>query len=330
MWQTSDPRAPRASTLAAFGKTPKMGDFLRVGSAGRVGDCFDDWIQQGMGVAEAKRGPAWAPAYAVGEQWAFIFRAPRGANIREGLVGVMKPSVDSVGRRFPLVVCAPALAQCAVPWPHVLPMGFGDFLDRAATLLHESDAITGIADMQNALLRVPEPSPSDAEPAAREYEAWASTTLLQNAWAVIYGVGDTISPPRAIHTIAEALAPFRGEEAPNTKLSLRLPLGAGGVAAAAFWIDVIRHIARSLGEVRSCFWTVGGQTGSILVQLGNTPPSTLAELWAPDPDSEYVCDLTTPASVDVNRFMTRLPPHVAQVLQAPEAGVNDLLGRLIL
>ncbi len=330
MWQTSDPRAPRASSVTAFGKTPKMGDFLRVGSAGRVGESFDDWIQQGMAVAEAKRGAAWAPAYSSGELWAFIYRAPRGVNIREGLVGVMKPSVDAVGRRFPLVISAAALSQCVVPWPHVLPMGFGEFLDRAATVLLESDSITGVAEMQNALLRIPEPTPGDAQPSAHEYEAWAASTPLLNAWAVIYGPGDYVSPPRAIHTIGEALAPFRGEEAPNTKLSLRLPLGAGGVAAAAFWIDVIRQIARSLAEVRTCFWSVGGQTGSIIVQLGNTPPSTLGELWAPDPNSETMCDLTTPASVDVTRFMTRLPPHVAHVMQSPQAGVRDLLARLIL
>jgi len=330
MWQTSDPRAPRASNVAAFGKTPKMGDFLRVGSVGRVGEVFDDWIQQGMAAAEAKRGAAWAPAYKAGELWAFIFRAPRSVNVREGLVGVMKPSVDAVGRRFPLVVCSAALQQCVVPWPHVLPMGFGDFLDRAATLLLESDTIAGIADMQNALLRIPEPVPGDAEPSAHEYAAWASATLLQNAWAVIYGPGDFVSAPRAIHTIAEALVPFRGEEAPNTKLSLRLPLGAGGVAAAAFWIDIVRHIARSLAEVRTCFWSVGGQGGSMILQLGNTPPATLGELWYPDPDSEYVCDLATPASVDVTRFMTRLPPAVAHVLQSPDAGIRDLLSRLIL
>jgi hypothetical protein len=209
-------------------------------------------------------------------------------------------------------------------------MGFGEFLDRAATVLLESDSITGVAEMQNALLRIPEPTPGDAQPSAHEYEAWAASTPLLNAWAVIYGPGDYVSPPRAIHTIGEALAPFRGEEAPNTKLSLRLPLGAGGVAAAAFWIDVIRQIARSLAEVRTCFWSVGGQTGSIIVQLGNTPPSTLGELWAPDPNSETMCDLTTPASVDVTRFMTRLPPHVAHVMQSPQAGVRDLLARLIL
>jgi type VI secretion system ImpM family protein len=328
MWQTQGPHSSSAPLSVAFGKTPKMGDFLRVGSAGRAGECLDEWIQQGMAVAEAKRGPGWAPAYAAGAPWAFIFRPPRSANVPEGLVGVMKPSVDAVGRRFPLVVCAPALSRCVAPWPHVLPMVLGDYLDAAATVLLESDSVTSVADMQAALRRVPRPMVDDAEPMAREYEAWAASTPLQTAWAVIYGEHG-LAVHSAMHTIVEAVAPFRGEEAPQTKLSLRLPLGGGGVAAAALWIDIVRQLARSLAEVRTCFWSSDGQGGSLVVQLGSTPPSTLAELWAPDPGSEYMCDLTLPSSVDVGRMLNRLPPHIAEVLQSPQALVQDLLGRLI-
>ncbi len=327
MWQAPEPRA--ASGVAVFGKTPRMGDFLRVGSAGRAGDSFDDWIQQGMAHAEAKRGAIWPAAYGSGALWAFIFRPPRGANVREGLVGVMKPSVDAVGRRFPLVVAAPALSECVAPWPHVLPMAFGDFLEAAAATLFGSEQVESPADMQAALDRLPSPAPRDPEAAARDYDGWAASTPLLQAWSVIYR-GDGLSVPRAMHTILEALAPFRGEEAPNTKLSLRLPLGAGGVAASTFWIDTIRHLARSLAEVRTCFWSTDGDVGSILLQLGNTPPSSLGELWCPDANSEYTCDLTAPASVDVGRFLTALPPHLVEVLQSPVASVRDFLGRLML
>lgn len=326
MWEAPDPRSVPA--VAAFGKTPRMGDFLRTGSAGPATDSFDDWIQQGMAYAEAKRGAGWPAAYASGAPWAYTFRPPRSASVRQGLVGVLKPSVDSVGRRFPLVIAAP-LGECVAPWPHLLPMAFGDFLDAAATLLLASEPVTGVAEMQAALHRLPPAAPRDAEAAARDYDAWAASTPLSQAWGVIYGGGYALSAPRAIHTLLEALAPFRGEEAPNTKLSLRLPLGSGGVAAAAFWIDAVRHMARSLAEVRTCFWSAGGDAGSILVQLGNTPSSSLGELWSPDPDSEYACDLTVPASVDVGRFLTRLPPHLVEVLQAPAAVVRDFLGRLM-
>jgi type VI secretion system ImpM family protein len=305
-----------------------MGDFLRVGSGGPAGEALEQWVEQGLALGEAKRGREWPSIYAAGATYAFIFRPPRATNLREALVGVIKPSVDAVGRRFPLVVYSQALQRAALPWPHVLPMALGDFLDAAATLLLEADAVTGIADMQAALKRVPMPQVADAERNAHEYEAWAASTPLGSAWSVIYGGESALSAPRAVHTITEAVAPFRGQEGAATKLGLRLPLGPGGVAAAAFWLDTVRRIARTPQEVRSCFWSFDGESGCAIVQLGDTPASTLIELWSPDANSEYLCDLMVPTSVDVGRFLGRLPPHVAEALQSPQALVKDFLDRL--
>jgi type VI secretion system ImpM family protein len=314
--------------VAVFGKTPRMGDFLRVGSGGAAGEALEQWVEQGLAWAEAKRGSSWPSSYGAGATYAFVFRPPRTSSAKDALVGVIKPSVDAVGRRFPLVVYAPALPRTSVPWPHVLPMALGDFFDAAATLLLEADAVTGITDMQASLQRVPMAHLGDGDRNAHEYDAWAAATLLTHAWGVVYAGEQTTSAPRAIHTISAAVAPFRGEESPATKLGLRLPLGAGGIAAAAFWLDTVRRLARSPSEVRTTFWCFDGETGCAIVQLGDTPPSTLAELWSPDPNSEYLCDLTVPASVDVGRFLTKLPPHVAEALQAPQTLVRDFLDRL--
>jgi len=314
--------------VAVFGKTPRMGDFLRVGNGGPAGEALEQWVEQGLGMAETRRGSYWPSQYTAGAPYAFIFRPPRASTAKDTLVGVIKPSVDSVGRRFPLVVYATALPRASVPWPHILPIALGDFFDAAATMLMEADTVTGIADMQAALTRVIPPRLADANLSAQEYDAWASGTLLAHAWSVVYGDAQGMSVARAVHTIAEAVAPFRGEEGPSTKLGLRLPLGQGGIAAAAFWLDQVRRLARTPAEVRSCFWCFDGESGCALVQLGDTPASTLAELWAPDPSSEYLCDLSVPTSVDVGRFLGRLPPHVAEALQSPNTRVRDYLDRL--
>jgi len=327
MWSTTGSHSAPPQ-VAVFGKTPRMGDFLRVGAGGPAGEALEQWVEQGLALAEAKRGNAWASIYSAGATYAFVFRPPRGSSAREALVGVIKPSVDAVGRRFPLVVYAPALPRTAVPWPHVLPIALGDFFDAAANLLLEADSVTGVADMQAALRRVPVPLLADADRSAQEYDAWAATTLLGHAWSVVYGGEQAMSAPRAVHTISEAVAPFRGEEAPGTKLGLRLPLGPGGVAAATFWLDTVRRLARSPAEVRTSFWCFDGTSGCAIVQLGDTPASTLGELWSPDANSEYLCDLTVPASVDVGRFLTRLPPPVAEAFQSPHALVRDFLDRL--
>ncbi|MGD0525749.1 MAG: type VI secretion system-associated protein TagF [Polyangiaceae bacterium] len=327
MWSTTGSH-PSPLNVAVFGKTPRMGDFLRVGSGGPAGEALEQWVEQGLGMAEARRNNYWPSAYAVGQTYAFVFRPPRSTGSKEALVGVIKPSIDAVGRRFPLVVYSTALPRASVPWPHMLPIALGDFFDAAATLLLEADNVTGIADMQAAMRHVPMPRLVDADRSAQEYEAWAAATPLSQAWNVVYGGEQAMSVPRSVHTILEAVAPFRGEEQPATKLGLRLPLGPGGVAAAAFWLDTVRRLARTPAEVRTCFWCFDGNVGCALVQLGDTPSGSLGELWLPDPNSEYLCDLVGPTSVDVGRFLGKLPPHVAEVLQSPNALVRDFLDRL--
>ena len=52
------------------------------------------------------------------------------------------------------------------------------------------------------------------------------------------------------------------------------------------------------------------------------------ELWAPDPQSDHVCDLTLPTQVDAQKTLALLPPPVAEVLQRPEMLVSNLLEAL--
>jgi type VI secretion system ImpM family protein len=327
MWQTGSHNTAPVQ-VSAFGKIPRMGDFVRVGSRGGAGESLEQWVEQGLSLAESKRNPAWPVNFASGAPHAFIFRPPRASNVKDAIVGVIKPSKDAVGRRFPLVVWAPAIPRSSVPWPHILPMALGDFFDAAATLLFDADAMANASEMQTALAKIPPPHMADADRNAEEYEAWATTTPLEQAWNVVFGGGQTMSQVRAVHTISETVAPFRGAEGASTKVGLRLPLGPGGIAAAAFWLDTVRRLARSPSEVRTCFWSFDGATGTAIVQLGDTPGTTLAELWVPDTNSEYLCDLTAPASVDVGRFLTKLPPYLAEALQTPGVLVRDFLDRL--
>ena len=233
-----------SSPLVVFGKAPWMGDFVRVGAPGRAGEALEQWVEQGLSRAESRLGASWASAYAHGSTHAFVFRAPRGVGPRETLAGVILPSTDAVGRSFPLVVYWPVpLVRGEFQWPHVLPMALGDFFDTAAEALHGVAGLSGPADLVEALrpLRLPELDRAEFE--ARDYDAWTSNAVLAQAWSVVYGEASHVLAPRAIHVIAEAVAPFRGEAAPATTLGLRLPLGSGGVAAAAFWLDVVRRRA---------------------------------------------------------------------------------------
>ena len=95
--------------MGAFGKIPGMGDFLRVRVHSEPMMSFEQWIEQAMGYGDAKRGQAWPGIYGGGNIHAFVYRAPRAARSMAVLAGIVKPSRDAVGRRFPLVVFSPVL-----------------------------------------------------------------------------------------------------------------------------------------------------------------------------------------------------------------------------
>lgn len=96
-----------------YGKLPSHGDFLRR----RVSDAFveqwDAWLQQCMSESRAALGDRWLEIYLTSPAWRFVC-APYACGPAP-VIGVMVPSVDRVGRYFPLTLVAelPVDVDCA-------------------------------------------------------------------------------------------------------------------------------------------------------------------------------------------------------------------------
>lgn len=98
--------------IAWYGKLPSLGDF----ASRRVPDAFvqawDEWLQRGMAHARAQLGDdAWLARYLVAPIRRF-WLAPQLLD-DTAWAGLLMPSVDRVGRHFPLTLLAPGagLAQ---------------------------------------------------------------------------------------------------------------------------------------------------------------------------------------------------------------------------
>ena len=85
-----------------YGKLPMLGDFAhRRLPPGFVSAC-DDWLAQGVAASRAALGPAWLSHYLTAPLWCFAW-SPRVVD-EQWWFGVLMPSVDAVGRYFPLLV----------------------------------------------------------------------------------------------------------------------------------------------------------------------------------------------------------------------------------
>jgi type VI secretion system protein ImpM len=132
-----------------FGKLPNVGDFV----SRRLPDAFvrawDRWLEQGLAQARAELGAAWLAGYLVAPIRRF-WLAP-GVLDRSGWAGLMMPSVDHVGRHFPLTIAQPmetlAAALGARDWYRALDQLARQVLDVEFTI---ADLEQGLADVTNA------------------------------------------------------------------------------------------------------------------------------------------------------------------------------------
>lgn len=82
-----------------FGKMPAHGDFVARGLAGEERQALDDWLSAQMVAVRETLGEDFAERFDVAPPWCFTWAEERGWT-----AGALAPSVDGVGRRFPLMV----------------------------------------------------------------------------------------------------------------------------------------------------------------------------------------------------------------------------------
>lgn len=90
------------STPGFYGKLAVRGDFIHRGLSPAFIEAWDAWLAAGLEASRLQLGDAWLDAYLVSPLWRFAV-AP-GLLGPEAVCGVMMPSVDRVGRYFPLTI----------------------------------------------------------------------------------------------------------------------------------------------------------------------------------------------------------------------------------
>lgn len=92
-------------TTGLYGKLPAHGDFVRRALPDGFVLPWDAWLQACIATAREEMGEAeFAAAWDAAPPWRF--RLPPGACGTSAAAGVMVPSADMVGRRFPLTLAA--------------------------------------------------------------------------------------------------------------------------------------------------------------------------------------------------------------------------------
>ena len=150
--------------FGAFGKMPALGDFFRLNLPRDFVDAWDGWLQAGIATLRDRMGGAWRGCYLSAPIWRFSL--PAGQAGEAAMVGVMMPSVDRVGRQFPLTLACPV--DLATPAEtHFLNAPLFDRLEHLA-LESLDDAMTRDR-LQARLADLPAPVTQMAEPLLQDH-----------------------------------------------------------------------------------------------------------------------------------------------------------------
>jgi type VI secretion system protein ImpM len=127
------------SAPGLYGKLSDRGDFVSRRLPRAFVAPWDAWLQDSLACSRARLGEAWLPAYLNAPVWRFVLSGGVcGENV---MAGVMMPSVDKVGRHFPLTLAAMAPAAAN---PSAIFAGgcewFGGLEDSALSTLDDSFA----------------------------------------------------------------------------------------------------------------------------------------------------------------------------------------------
>ena len=106
------PSPPRDAAIGFYGKIPARGDFVCVGLPRGFVDPWHTWIEGMLLASRAKLGEEWRPAWLEAPVWRFAL--PSGLCGPEPAVGLWLPSVDRVGRYFPLTFALVARSGDAI------------------------------------------------------------------------------------------------------------------------------------------------------------------------------------------------------------------------
>lgn len=254
-----------------FGKLPTRGDFVRVNVTGGA-LAFANHLEQAVDVC--RRTGRELPA----EGAAFLHH---GLDAETGLVGFMRPSVDKVGRSFPICVFVELDAGVLAANFDLVPAIFAGFLDDAARLAAEARTLDAPA-LEQRVAALPVPGDDVFAAAPERIDGMFAQTTVTGFFEPLVGPVQSGAQFFAAHTLAAACEQARTQDPSTPGVTLLLPRARED--DAVLWLALVRRLMGESVRAPTLLWTRSAAAGSptspgqLLVSFGAPPPSSLAFL----------------------------------------------------
>lgn len=205
-----------------FGKVASHGDFVMRALPSVLVQAWDEWMQQAIHASRDQLGADWLPLYLTSPIWRFAVAA--GVLGPDAWAGVMMPSVDRVGRHFPLMIAAPVASS--TPLTALVAHGI-DWYDALEDFARSTLAADFVLERLEPMLAALAPITAGASVAC---EAGAA------GWRMASGARDEL-PPRLADVLLQGHSLWWTEGAPAVEASILACRGMPEPQAFASMLD---------------------------------------------------------------------------------------------
>jgi type VI secretion system protein ImpM len=263
--------------LGLFGKIPAKGDFVRHNVQSPGARAFESWVSESY---DALRG-------ANGEQIQHPVRvvfAPPGTG--ELLIGIMTPSEDQVGRKFPLVVFAHLSGQDLAESFSVLPLVWGPFLESAVRLGQQA-ATLELEHVRHGLATLVLPGPVEEARCRDMAERALGAPLSDEIHGRLFDGREALYAYNTFLTACETSRNDLSRGGPATVLDCPIRVDVD----LFYWLELSRRVFGA-AAYPAYFW-VEDPAPRLLLSLGPAPMQMLQFLSTPGLEHQRLWPLRT-------------------------------------
>ena len=230
-----------AATYTLYGKLPNRADFVRVNADHVAASELDELIQRSFERLTCTEN--WERAYDAGNPVEFQYVSRDQRHI---LLGVLSPSRDQAGRRYPLVAGAILPAESIVGYAHVAPIAYEVFFDglreQVVSAVENSVEALSCRQFLESQLRANDTAAADLELASGVVSRFMQNTPVGLLGKLLEESEEPCDLQQALLNLAFYRAFLRrfDNHATNQVIQLPLPAGKGERAlVASAWLSIL-------------------------------------------------------------------------------------------
>ena len=317
------------SLIGYFGKLPAFPDFVRQNAGGPLARALDTWIHEGVAHMNVQGGETWKSRFDAAAPKNFLFHVDDPSKF---LVGILVPSRDKSGRRYPFSVFANVTPGKNGQQVHLMAEAHAVFLKAARRVF--GDVNSAAEELRSGKVSALATAlPQNLFECDRQYARFLELKKMSEFWAET--LGDHAGQTRylVMRNLLSALVPLRDKDLRKFELCLTVPIAPHASTQGfhiAVWLVLVRQFLQHPPGSIVAFWDAerSGLQARLYLFFRPPGPRYLACLLDHDAAGSQIWDMATLKADQLDQAKGQLPSGLATLLDDPALSVGAFINAL--